>query len=61
MKLPNHIIDNVERRWAAKLQQEVDIWREGKHLRHPVRSRVTQSKEHIGLDQLRRNRVQHPA
>ncbi|MEH2513616.1 hypothetical protein V1291_004970 [Nitrobacteraceae bacterium AZCC 1564] len=30
MKLPQHVIDHVERRWAAKLQQEVDAWQNRK-------------------------------
>lgn len=30
MNLPQHVIDNIERRWAAKLQQEVDAWRKRK-------------------------------
>ncbi|MEH2513615.1 hypothetical protein V1291_004969 [Nitrobacteraceae bacterium AZCC 1564] len=30
MDLPQHVIDNVERRWAAKLQQEADAWRKRK-------------------------------
>ncbi len=61
MKLPNHIVDNIERRWAAKLQQEVDVWRARKHLLRSGRSKPNRIKERLGLDQLRRNRVQHPA
>jgi len=30
MKLPQYIIDSVERRWAAKLQQEAEAWRQRK-------------------------------
>lgn len=30
MNLPQHIIDTVERRWAAKLQKDVDAWRKRK-------------------------------
>jgi hypothetical protein len=31
MNLPQHVIDNIERRWAAKLQQEIEAWRKRKH------------------------------
>ncbi len=32
MNLLQDIIDSVERRWAAKLQQEVEAWRQRKRL-----------------------------
>jgi hypothetical protein len=49
MKLPSHIIDSVERRWAAKLQGEVDEWRERKRPRQSSRLKVVQPKEASAL------------
>lgn len=33
MNLPRHIVDNVERRWAVKLEREVLEWRKRKSSR----------------------------
>ena len=44
MNLPQHIIDSVERRWAAKLQQEVEAWRRRKRPQlTPEHSRSTRA------------------
>ncbi|WP_157450020.1 hypothetical protein [Bradyrhizobium sp. ARR65] len=36
-KLPLHVLDAVERRWAAKLQQEVSAWKDSRVRGGPVR------------------------
>lgn len=30
MNLPQHVVDNLERRWAAKLEQDVETWKKRK-------------------------------
>lgn len=35
MNLPLHVLDAVERRWAAKLQAEVSSWKDGRMQRDP--------------------------
>ncbi|MGE5158637.1 MAG: hypothetical protein ACM3OF_10885 [Gemmatimonas sp.] len=39
VKLPLHVLDAVERRWAAKLQAEASSWKDGRrqHARSPSR------------------------
>jgi len=34
VNLPRHIVDNVERRWAVKLEREVLEWRKRKGSQH---------------------------
>ena len=44
MNLPQHIIDSIERRWATKLQQEVEAWRQRKRTQQArERSRSTRA------------------
>jgi hypothetical protein len=35
MNLPLHVLDAVERRWAAKLQAEVSSWKDDRMQRAP--------------------------
>lgn len=35
MNLPLHVLDAVERRWAAKLQAEPSSWKDGRMQRAP--------------------------
>jgi hypothetical protein len=37
MNLPLHVLDAVERRWAAKLQAEVSSWKDRRMQRTPTR------------------------
>jgi hypothetical protein len=43
MNLPQHVVDQLERRWAAKLQQDVEAWWKRK------RPRPTQQKGRLNL------------
>jgi hypothetical protein len=47
LKLPLHVLDAVERRWAAKLQAEASSWKDGRMQRDPSRSRPERKLEPV--------------